>query len=106
MITTFLQLYHSPTVITPLPPSLLSRLQQSIRLLVLGTVLDPMPLSITQTAHFRFAATALSIFSPILLMHVPRLDPFSTSPSWAVDSILRRKFLELSIPCLLEIDIK
>jgi hypothetical protein len=65
-----------------------------------------MPFSITLTANLRLATTTLAIFHTILFVNIARFDPFATSSSWAVYSILRSIFLEFAVPCLLEIYIK
>ena len=106
VIAAFFQFNHSPAIITSLPPSLLCCLEKSIRFLVLWAVLRTMPFSITLTANLRLAPTAFAIFHTILLVNIAGFNPFATSSSWAVDSILRSIFLEFAVPCLLEIDIK
>jgi hypothetical protein len=65
-----------------------------------------MPFSITLAANLHLATTALAIFHTVLLVNIAGFDPFATSSSWAVYSILRSIFLEFAIPCLLEIVIK
>jgi hypothetical protein len=65
-----------------------------------------MPSSVTLTTNLRLAPTAFAIFHTILLMHIARFNPFATSSSWTVNSILRSIFLEFAVPCLLEIVIK
>ena len=106
MIAAFLELNHGPAIVTSLPPGLLCCLEKSIRFLVVWAVLRTMPFPITLTANLRLATTAFAIFHTILLMNIARFNPFATSSSWAVDSILRSIFLEFAVPCLLEIDIK
>ena len=106
MITTLLQLNHSPTVITPLPTSLFRRLKQLIRLLILRTILRPMPFPITQTTHLRLAPSALPILPSILLVHIPRLDPLPAPSRGAVDAVLGGELLEFSVPVLLEVDVE
>lgn len=103
MITAFLKLNHSPTTITSLPPSLLSRFQKSIRLLILRTILHAMPFPVTQIANFRLTSPAFAIFSPILLMYILRLDPFSTPPCRTIYTTFGRKFVIFAIPSPFEI---
>ena len=65
-----------------------------------------MPFTIAEAAHLGFTTTALAKLSSVFFMNICRLNPLSASFPRAVDSILGRKFLELSIPVLFEFDIE
>jgi len=106
VIAAFLQFDHGPTVITSLPACFFRRLEQAVRLLVLRTVLCPVPFSITQTTNLHLATAAFPNLLPILLMDICRLYPFATPSSWAVYTVLGRIFCEFSVPGLLKFHIK
>lgn len=65
-----------------------------------------MPLAVAKAAHFCSAPTTLSKFSAIFLVDISRFDPFSTSSSWTVNTILGREFLKFPIPVFLEIRVE
>ena len=106
MVAALLQLDHSPTVVTPLPPSLLGSLKNSVGFFILRAILVAMPFSITNATHLRSTSATFTIFLSILTMYIPRLNPFTASSSRAVNSVLCGVFLEFLVPQFLEVVVK
>ncbi len=106
MVTALLELHHSPTAITALPPGLLCCFQEPICLLVLRAVFRTVPFAVTETTHLRLATATLAIPFPILFMYIFRLNPFAASKRWAIYPIFGRKLLKLPIPRPLETVVK
>lgn len=106
MITALLQLDHSPTVVTPLPPSLLSSLKNRVGLFIPRAVLVAVPFSITNAAYLRPTSATFTIFLSILSMYISRLYPFTTSSSRTVNPVFRGVLLEFLVPQFLEVVIK
>lgn len=88
VIAAFFQLDHSPTVVASLPTCFFCCFKEAIRFFILWTILRAVPLSITQTADLCLATTAFSVLLPILFVNITRLDPFATSLSWTIYTVL------------------
>jgi hypothetical protein len=106
VVTAFFQFDHSPTAVTSLPTRLLRCFEKSVRLLIFWTILDAVPLPIAKAAYLCLTPTALPIFLTVLLMYVARLDPFATSSSRTIYTILGRIFRKLCVPVLLKFVVK
>lgn len=59
-----------------------------------------------ETADLSLAATTFAVLSIPLLINIAGLDPLPTSTGWAIQPILGRVFLKLTIPSLLEVGVK
>jgi hypothetical protein len=106
VIASFLQLDHSPAIVTSLPARLLGSFEEPVGLFILGTILCTMPFSIAKTADFRLTATALPVLLAIFFMDISWFDPFATSSGRTIYTILRRVFGKLCIPVFLKFIIK
>jgi hypothetical protein len=106
MVAALLELYHSPTAITPLPAGLLCCFQELICLLVFRTVFGTVPFAVTETTHLHLAAATLTIPLTVLFMYIFRFNPFAASTRWTIYPIFGRKLLKFPIPRPLEIVVK
>ena len=109
MVASLLELDHGRTVVAPLPSLLLGDLDEPLGLLVLGTFLAGVPLAVASTAHLGLAPAAFAVL-PVsnrpIRVDVGRLDPLAAALGRAVDAVLGRVLLVLSIPQHLELQIE
>lgn len=105
MVAAFLKLNHSLAAVASLPTLVFCHLDETICLLILGTLLPSVELAVAQDAYLGLATTATRIFHAVRQVHpyLPRLDPLSTSLSRTVESISGRVLLIFLVPQLLEL---
>jgi hypothetical protein len=105
VVTSFLQLDHSFATVASLPPLLFRHLNQTIGLLILWTLASTVELAVAEYTHFGVASAATGVFSlgGQIYANLGWLDPFTTAPCRAVESILGGVFLVFFVPEGLEL---
>lgn len=108
VVAAFLQLDGGGAVEAALPASLLGDLDEFLRRGVLGAFAARVPFVVARTADFHLASLTFAVLSAsvgaaaCINVDVCGFDPRAATPSGAVDTILGRILLVLSIPFSLE----
>lgn len=108
VVAAFLQLDGGGAVEATLPAFVLGDLDELLRRGVLGAFAACVPFVVAGAADFHIASLAFAVLSASvgatarINVDVCGFDPRAATPSWAVDTVLGRVLLVLSIPFSLE----